>query len=493
MGEYDLIIIGSGAAGFSAATQARHLGAERVAIIERGTLWGTCVNFGCVPSKLLITVGELLYYRNYRHPGLEVTSRFSLAATLQEKQDIIRRSLERKQQALVGELGVDIIRGEAAFVSPDAVRAGGEEFSAPRFIIATGSKATIPRIDGIETVDRPMTSTEALEPDAVPGRLIVVGGRALGLEFAQLYAHLGSAVTVLQRSSSLVPEEEPVLARLLAESLAEEGLAIRTGAGIRRIAGTGGGVRVEAAIGSEETTVEADRILFATGRSPNTRELRPELAGVTLGKNGEVLVDRFLRTSAPHIWAVGDVLGEPQLEVAAKAGGVIAAENAIAGRSRVFDTAALPHAVFTTPQLAAVGMTEARARAAGIQTVSRCIRMDTLVKSAIAGDTRGMVKIVAEAGTERICGVHIIAPLAADMIQEGVLAVKHGLSVQDIISTFHVFPTMTEAIWVCARAFRHPSSGPCDAAGSPGKAPGAPGSQAPQGRTGEKLIIKPPY
>ncbi|HXX55955.1 MAG TPA: mercury(II) reductase [Methanoregula sp.] len=493
MGEYDLIIIGSGAAGFSAATQARHLGAERVAIIERGTLWGTCVNFGCVPSKLLITVGELLYYRNYRHPGLEVTSRFSLAATLQEKQDIIRRSLERKQQALVGELGVDIIRGEAAFVSPDAVRAGGEEFSAPRFIIATGSKATIPRIDGIETVDRPMTSTEALEPDAVPGRLIVVGGRALGLEFAQLYAHLGSAVTVLQRSSSLVPEEEPVLARLLAESLAEEGLAIRTGAGIRRIAGTGGGVRVEAAIGGEETTVEADRILFATGRSPNTRELRPELAGVTLGKNGEVLVDRFLRTSAPHIWAVGDVLGEPQLEVAAKAGGVIAAENAIAGRGRVFDTAALPHAVFTTPQLAAVGMTEARARAAGIQTVSRCIRMDTLVKSAIAGDTRGMVKIVAEAGTERICGVHIIAPLAADMIQEGVLAVKHGLSVQDIISTFHVFPTMTEAIWVCARAFRHPSSGPCDAAGSPGKAPGAPGSQAPQGRTGEKLIIKPPY
>ena len=493
MGEYDLIIIGSGAAGFSAATQARHLGAERVAIIERGTLWGTCVNFGCVPSKLLITVGELLYYRNYRHPGLEVTSRFSLAATLQEKQDIIRRSLERKQQALVGELGVDIIRGEAAFVSPDAVRAGGEEFSAPRFIIATGSKATIPRIDGIETVDRPMTSTEALEPDAVPGRLIVVGGRALGLEFAQLYAHLGSAVTVLQRSSSLVPEEEPVLARLLAESLAEEGLAIRTGANIRRIAGTGGGVRVEAAIGGEETTVEADRILFATGRSPNTRELRPELAGVTLGKNGEVLVDRFLRTSAPHIWAVGDVLGEPQLEVAAKAGGVIAAENAIAGRSRVFDTAALPHAVFTTPQLAAVGMTEARARAAGIQTVSRCIRMDTLVKSAIAGDTRGMVKIVAEAGTERICGVHIIAPLAADMIQEGVLAVKHGLSVQDIISTFHVFPTMTEAIWVCARAFRHPSSGPCDAAGSPGKAPGAPGSQAPQGRTGEKLIIKPPY
>ena len=470
MGEYDLVIIGSGAAGFSAATQARHLGAKRVAVIERGTLWGTCVNYGCVPSKLLITVAEMAYYRNFRHPGLEVTSRFSLASTLQEKREIIRRSLEKKQQTLVEELGVDIIRGEAAFASPDAVRAGGEEFSAPKFIIATGSKATIPRIEGMETVDRPMTSTEALEPEAVPGRLIVVGGRALGLEFAQLYAHLGSAVTVLQRSKSIVPEEEPVLARLLADCLAEEGLAIRTGVDIHRVSGKGGGVRVEAAIGGEETTVEADRILFATGRTPNTRELRPELAGVRLGKNGEVVVDRFLRTSASHIWAVGDVLGEPQLEVAAKAGGVIAAENAIAGRGRVFDRSALPHAIFTTPQLAAVGMTEDQARAAGIRTASRCVRMDTLVKSAIAGDTRGMVKIVAEAGTERILGVHILAPLAADMIQEGVIAVKHGLVVQDIISTFHVFPTMTEAIWVCARAFRHPSAGPCDA-GIPGPAP----------------------
>ncbi|HUH78427.1 MAG TPA: mercury(II) reductase [Methanoregula sp.] len=462
MSGYDLIIIGSGAAGFSAATQARHLGAARVAVIERGTLWGTCVNYGCVPSKLLITVAEMAYYKNFRHPGLSVASRFSLASAMREKHEVILRSLEKKHQTLVRDLGVDIIRGAAAFVSPESVRVGGEEFSAPKFIIATGSTATIPRIDGIETVDRPMTNIEALEPEAIPSRLIVVGGRALGLEFAQLYAHLGSEVTVLQRSGSIVPGEEPAFSRLLAAYLAEEGIAIRTGVGIRQVSGAGGMVRVQAVTGGKETGIEADRILFATGRTPNTRDLQAEAAGVKLGANGEVLVDRFLRTSAPTIWAVGDVLGEPQLEVAAKAGGVIAAENAIANRGRVFDTSALPHAIFTSPQLAAVGMTEDAARAAGIPAVSRCVRMDSLVKSAIAGDPRGVVKIVAEEESERVLGVHICAPLASEMIQEGVLAVKHGLTIQDIIGTFHVFPTMTEALWVCARAFRHPAAGPCD-------------------------------
>ena len=462
MDDFDLIIIGSGAAGFSAATQARHLGAARVAVVERGTLWGTCVNYGCVPSKLLITVAELAYYKNFHHPGLVVTSQISLADVLREKQEIIRHSLEKKYQTLVRELDVEIIHGEATFVSPVAVRAGTKEISAPKFIIATGSTASVPRIPGIETVNRPMTNIEALEPEAIPSRLIVVGGRALGLEFAQLYAHLGSAVTVLQRSGSIVPEEEPAIARILAGYFEEEGITVVTGVGIRGITGSGGIVRVRATVDGSEREFEADRILFATGRTPNTRELHPEVAGVKLGKNGAIVVDRFLRTSASHIWAVGDVLGEPQLEIAAKAGGVIAAENAIAGRDRIFDASALPHAIFTTPQVAAVGMTEDQARAAGVPAISRCVRMDSLVKSAIAGDPRGMVKIVAESGSERILGVHICAPLASEMIQEAVIAVKHGLTVQDIIGTFHVFPTMTEAIWVCARAFRHPAAGPCD-------------------------------
>ena len=172
-------------------------------------------------------------------------------------------------------------------------------------------------------------------------------------------------------------------------------------------------------------------------------------------------MNEYLQTTASHIWAAGDVLGEPQLEPAAKVGGSLAAENALTGTKRIFNRREIPHAIFTTPQVASVGMTEDEARRAGFSVISRCTRMDTIVKSAILGDTRGIVKIVAEEKSGRVLGVHICASLAADMIQEGVMAVKRGLTVRDIIETFHLFPTLTESLWVCARSFGHEPAGDC--------------------------------
>ena len=456
MAEYDLVIIGSGAAGFSAAVKAKNLGVARVAIIEKGTLWGSCVNYGCIPSKFLITLAEIAYYKNYNHPGLSVSSELDLPAVVAGKQALIDRLLARKELLLLTQPGVDIIRGSAAFISPHEIRVGDETISSPKFIIATGSIPTIPPVEGIDTIV-PVTSTEALAPEKIPSSLIIVGGRALGLEFAQLYAHLGAKVIVLQRSSRIVPEEEPEISDLLARYLSDEGIVIRTGVELISVNRSGSGVMVTTRRGGMTDVCTSAGILFATGRTPDTADLRLDLAGVKTGKGGAVLVDDFLQTSAPHIWAAGDVLGEPLLEPHAKVGGSIAAENAIAGTKIRFDRLALPHAIFTTPQIASVGMTEGAAGNAGLSPVSRSFSLASLAKSEIMGDTRGIVKIVAEEVTGRVLGMHICAPLAAEMIQEGVVAVKNRLTVEDIIETPHLFPTATEAVWNCARAFRKPA------------------------------------
>ena len=452
--EFDLVIIGSGAAGFSTATHARSLGLEKIALIERGTLWGTCVNYGCVPSKFLITLGEILHAGNYHHPGIHVSAEVDLQAVLREKESIIRHSLEKKYEALVDKLGVEIIRGEAAFDSPGSVRVNDRVIHAPRFVVATGSSPVVPPVDGLAEI-HPMTNVEALDPESIPARLIVIGGRTLGLEFAQLYAHLGSKVTVLQRSPSLIPEEDPEIATLMKKYLQDEGIDIRTGVDLVKAGRSNGEIQIASRIDGKPAMFIADAVLTATGRRPNTRELHPENAGIATGKGGEIIVDEFLMTSTPHIWAAGDVLGDPQLEVAAKVGGVIAAENAVNNSHLKFDRSFLPHAVFTTPQVAAIGMTEAAARSSGLAAVSRSVMMETLVKSSIIGDKRGMIKIVAEKGSGRILGVHICSPQASEIIMEGVLAVKYRLTVQDLAETFHVFPTLGEAFWLCARAFHH--------------------------------------
>jgi mercuric reductase len=402
----------------------------------------------------------MVYYKNYRHPGLKVVTSLDLAKTLAEKHALIDQSLKKKTTKL-GELGVEIIEGEASFISPRDLRVGDRILTAPKFIIATGSSPSLPSIDGLNSIT-PKTNIEALEPEKIPRRLIVIGGRALGLEFGQLYHHLGSEVTVLQRSDRIIPEEEPVISAWMAGYLQAEGISIRTGVEIQNVRMEGDVIKLLARIGGKYEEFTGDEILFATGRSPNVQALHPENAGVKIGKAGGIEVDEYLKTTAPHIWAAGDVLGEPQLEPAAKVGGSMAAENAFAGTKRIFNRREIPHAIFTTPQVASVGMTEDEAIHAGFSVISRCTRMDTNVKSAILGDTRGIVKIVAEEKSGRILGVHICASLAADMIQEGVMAVIQGLTVRDIVETFHLFPTLTESLWVCARSFGHETEGDCD-------------------------------
>ena len=453
MPEYDLVVIGSGAAGTTAAKTAVRLGVKKVAIVEQGPLWGTCINVGCVPSKFLLTAGDYHYYKNRGHNGVAVDSRFNLYLALAEKEALIERLRQKKYDKVFNQLGIILIEGSAEFATPQELKVDKTRITAARFIIATGSTPSIPPVKGITSVPF-MTNVEGLTPDRIPESLIVIGGRALGLEFAQMYAHFGTRVTLLQRSSRIIPEEEPEIADLVAGYLREEGLDIRTGVEIRKAGKSEWGVMVTAVIAGKEETFSAEHLMIATGRSPNTQTLHLERAGVTTSMNGAIVVDSMLQTTAPGIWAAGDVTGEPMLETVARYGGEIAAANAFSDLKRSFDRSYIPRGIFTTPQIASIGLTEEQARRAGMQPIARSIAMERMAKTYIMGDTRGMVKIVAEKNTGFVLGVHVCSALATEIIGVGTLAVTHHLTVEDLATCFPIFPNTGEAISVCARTFR---------------------------------------
>ena len=452
MKEYDLIVLGSGSAAFGAAIKAVDLGAK-VAMIERGTVGGTCVNVGCVPSKHLLRVGEINYYKNHDHAGLDVRSSLNFAGTINEKREIVESLRKGRYIDVADALGIPILRGQAAFISKNEVKVNGKNIYADKFVIAIGSSPHIVPIKGIDKVDY-LTSVEAMELSELPESMIVIGGRALGLEFAQMFAHFGTEVTVLQRSPGIIPEEEPVISDHLKGYLEEEGINIQTDTSLKSVRKKRVNVTVTVMVGENKKEFEAEKLLMATGRKPNTQDLGLERAGVKVDKKGAVVVDDEMRTSAPNIWAGGDVLGEPMLETVAGKEGSIAAENALTGRRKKMDLSAVPHAIFTTPQVASVGLIEKKAEEKGVRCRCSTIPMELVPRAVLAKDARGLVKMVIDAETERIIGVHILASLAADMIHEGVLAVKYGLTIDDIIDTVHVFPTMTEAVKLAAQSFR---------------------------------------
>ena len=452
MKKYDLVILGSGSAAFGAAIRAVELGAD-VAMIERGTVGGTCVNVGCVPSKYLLRVGEINYYKNYGHAGLNVDSLPDFAATMNEKREIVESLRKGRYIDVTDALGITLLKGQASFVSNRVVEIDGRILQADKFIIATGSYPNIPPIEGAGTVDY-LTSTGAMELSDIPASMIVLGGRSLGLEFAQMFAHFGTEVTVLQRSPRIIPEEEEIISEHLKAYLEDEGINILTDAGMISVKQEKGSITASVFIDGEKREIATEKLLMATGRKPDTGGLGLEKAGVSLNKDGAVTVNDRMRTSARNIWAAGDVTGEPMLETVAGKEGYIAAQNALSDRKKRMDFSAVPHAVFTFPQVASVGLTERKAEERGITCRCNAVPMELVPKAVLTKDTRGLVKMVIDNRTERILGVHILASLAADMIHEGVIAVKYRLTIDDIIDTVHVFPTMTEAIKLAAQSFR---------------------------------------
>ena len=450
---FDLVILGSGSAAFAAAIKAGDHGAK-TAMIERGTLGGTCVNFGCVPSKNLLRAGELRYYDSHREfPGISPgRTRLEFNTIIEQKNQIVRELRKEKYSDVLKSLpSTKLFRGDARFVSKTRVKVDGINVDGRKFIVATGSSPRIPSIPGIE-ISGYLTNVEALSLKNRPASMVVLGGRALGLEFAQMYFHMGTRVTLLQRSDRIIPEEEPEISEALHQYLEDEGIEIETGVQVKRVYQTQreGHSRYSQ---WERVRARGEELLLATGRAPNTTGLGLETVPVRLRKDGGVKVDREMHTTAPNVGAAGDVVGEPMLETVAAKEGATAAENALLGTHRKIDFLPVPRAIFTSPQVATVGLTEKGAHERGYECICRTIAMSKVPKAVAIRDTRGLVKMVADP-TGRVLGVHILADNAADIIHEAVLAVKYKLTIDDIIDTVHVFPTITESIKLAATSFR---------------------------------------
>jgi mercuric reductase len=456
---YDLIILGQGAAAFAAAIKANDLGVKTAMISKnrtKGTLiGGTCVNVGCIPSKRLLTVGS--FFHNVSHNSFEGVSygkgKLNFKQVIEQKDQLVRKFRRDKYTKVLRNLtNVTYHKGLGQFLSKNEVKAEDDTLNAEKFLIATGARTRVPDVEGIEKLDY-LTNEEALTLKELPRSMCVVGGRALGLEFAQMYAQFGTKVKVLQRSDRILPEDEPAVSHALAEYLGDMGITIHTGASLHRVDQKNNRKTVNFSVKGGTFNINCDQVLFATGRTPNTDHLDLENVRVKTDERGFIAVNDEMQTSAPNVWAAGDVIGEPMLETIAAKEGAVAVENAFTENKRKINFDEAPSAVFTYPEVARVGLTESEVENRGMKCSCVTLPLDIVPKAHVIGDTRGLVKLVINGETKQILGLHIVAPHAADMIHEGVLAVKFKLTIDNIIDTVHVFPTLSEGIKLAAQSF----------------------------------------
>ena len=422
---------------------------------EGAVLGGTCINVGCVPSKRLITVSAFVEeLKTRRFAGVDYKQgRLDYAKIVEEKDRLVSELRAEKYKNVLENLeNVTYINETGSFADKNAIKTGANEINARNILIATGAKASVPAIKGIEKA-KYLTNEEALSLKELPESLIVVGGRALGLEFAQLFANFGVKVTLLQRSERIIPNWEPEVSEYLARYLTESGVRIVTNATPVSIS-TGNTLKeITAQVNGKETTFKSNEVLFATGRSANVENLNLNAADVQLNERNFVKVDRKLKTTSNNIYAAGDVTGEPMLETLAAKEGNVATSNIFEKAGREININEVPSAIFTYPEAAMVGLTEEQVIKSGVRCGCSPVKFELVAKAAIISDTRGVIKVVIDNKTKKIIGVHILAPHAADLIHEGVLAVKFGLTIDDIIDTVHVFPTLSEGFKLAAQSF----------------------------------------
>lgn len=442
---YDLLIVGSGSAGVAAALEASALGAK-AAMVEAGVLGGTCVNVGCVPSKYLLRAAEAFHRAG--HPAFPGVASRALGvdwkALLSGKEALIAALRKEKYQEVLEAAGVPVLQGKARFLDGERMEVAGREVLAGRYLLATGARPFLPPIPGLRE-SAPWTYLEALSAPTLPESLLVVGGGPIGLELAQAFARLGSRVTVLEALPEVLPKEDRELSRLLRGYLEEEGLLVHPGVRVEAVAREGV-FRVQ----TDQGVFEAEQLLVATGRRPDLEGLGLERAGIAQDGKGFLKVDAALRTTNPRVYAAGDAAGLPQFVYVAAQSGRVAARNAL-GVETPLDLSALPRVTFTDPALAAVGLTEEEARARGLRARAAFLPLSLVPKALAARNTRGGFKLVVdEKGV--VLGLHVLAPEAGDVLQEGVLAVRYGLSYRDLTDTFHPYLTLAEGVRLVAQA-----------------------------------------
>lgn len=438
--DYELVILGSGSAAFAGAIRARDLGA-RVLMVEHQTIGGTCVNIGCVPSKNLLVSSE-------RH---RIGGSPSLAQAVSLKAALVEQLRQQKYIELVDEYGFEFRHGDARLVDAHTVQVDGEAVSADAILVATGARPAVPPIQGLEQAGF-LTSTSALELTEPPARLAVIGANAIGLELGQMFAGFGSQVTFIELLR-VAPFDEPEISQMMRGILQEEGQVVLEGAATELVRLDGAEKVLEGTVGSERFQVRADEILVATSRTPNTEQLGLEAVGVQTDRRGAVIVDEHQRTSVPSIYAAGDVTTQPQFVYVAAAGGAAAAQNALGDGDQRLDFSNLPRVIFTTPQIASAGLTEHQARERGFEVQTSVLGLEAIPRALVNGEVRGLFKLVAESGSRRLLGASIIAESAGEVIQSVVLAIKAGMTIDDLTATWAPYLTMAEGLKLAAQTF----------------------------------------
>jgi mercuric reductase len=453
-GKLHIAVIGSGGAAMAAALKAVEQGAQ-VTLIERGTIGGTCVNVGCVPSKIMIRAAHIAHLRRESPfdggmpPTPPTILRERLLAQQQARVEELRHA--KYEGILDGNSAITVLHGEARFKDDQSLivslNEGGERVVMfDRCLVATGASPAMPPIPGLK--ESPYwTSTEALVSDTIPERLAVIGSSVVALELAQAFARLGSQVTILARST-LFFREDPAIGEAVTAAFRAEGIKVLEHTQASQVAHVDG----EFVLTTGQGEVRADKLLVATGRTPNTRSLALEAAGVAVNAQGAIVIDKGMRTSSPNIYAAGDCTDQPQFVYVAAAAGTRAAINMTGGDAAI-NLTAMPAVVFTDPQVATVGYSEAEAHHDGIETDSRTLTLDNVPRALANFDTRGFIKLVIEEGSGRLIGVQVVAPEAGELIQTAVLAIRNRMTVQELADQLFPYLTMVEGLKLAAQTF----------------------------------------
>jgi mercuric reductase len=440
---------------------------------EERTIGGTCVNRGCLPSKNLIEAAQLVHEAsNPRYPGLRPAKiDVDFPSLVRQKDEVVAGYRQKKYESLVG--GKFLIEhGHAEFVDEHTVEVDGKRLTGDAYLIATGSRPVVPDIRGLSEVSfltsDLLTMGEDVELKELPKSLLIVGGGYIALELGQMFRRFGAAVTILERSRELFSRGyEPEVGPAVRKLLVDEGIDVLTLATVSAVRAEAGGVVAAIVVDGTPRELRAERLLVATGRRPNTDRIGLERVGVALGDHRRVLVDEYLRTRIPHIFAAGDVVGREQgsqmaTPVGSQDGGIVA-YNALSGEPpRKVNHGVVPRAVFVDPPLAVVGMTEQEAVAAGHRCWCRSVSMSLVPRAGAIRDTRGFVKMVADAQTNEVLGVTMLGHGASEVIHEAAMGLRFRAKLQDFIELLHVYPTMAEALKIVAISrFKDPAKLSC--------------------------------
>jgi dihydrolipoamide dehydrogenase len=452
---FDVIVIGAGPGGYVAAIRAAQLGLKTACVESRETLGGTCLNVGCIPSKALLHASEL-----FEEAAHGTMAKWGIKATgIELDLDAMHAGRKEAVKGLTGGIEflfrknkVTWLKGHARFTGANAIDVAGEAYTAKNIVIATGSSVT--PLPGVEIdQERIVDSTGALELASVPGHMVVIGGGVIGLELGSVWRRLGAKVTVVEYLDQILPGMDAEVRKEAGKIFRKQGFDIRTSTKVTKAEKTANGVAltVEPAQGGEAQTIEADVVLVSIGRRPNTDGLDLEAAGIQVNKRGQIEVDHDFRTGVAGVYAIGDVTPGPMLAHKAEDEGVAVAEI-LAGQIGIINHDVIPGVVYTYPEIAAVGKTEEELKEAGVEYKTGKFPMMANSRAKTNRDTDGFVKVIADARTDRVLGVHIIASVAGTMIAQAAQAMEFGATSEDIAYTCHAHPTHSEAVKEAAMA-----------------------------------------